>query len=269
MSGQRIKVPVLMYHEVWDESGNGDAALRMTPFYCLSPARFEAHVQALADRGFRSLLFDEVRDLDPDGRYVIITFDDGLKGNVEFALPILKRYGFRAVIFTVVGRVGSPRYLNWDDLQTLTQHGMSVQSHTLTHRPLQTLSEADISSELRESKRTLEDRLQGRVTALSFPHGSYDRRVIAIAEHEGYSVLCTSEVRRTYAETFLTSPALLGRFTVTSALDATALGRCVTYEPLEMWSLMARKRAKNMVKRVIGIERYRAIYRRLFHIKTG
>ncbi len=61
--------------------------------------------------------------------------------------------------------------LTWDDVRTLRKAGMDVQSHTRTHRVLQTLSPEDLEEELQGSKRELEEQLGNPVRAISYPVG--------------------------------------------------------------------------------------------------
>lgn len=69
----------------------------------LSPARFEARMQMLADLGYRVLPLDEAlsrlasRSLPP--RSVVITFDDGFSDFRFQAWPILQHFGFPATLY--------------------------------------------------------------------------------------------------------------------------------------------------------------------------
>jgi peptidoglycan/xylan/chitin deacetylase (PgdA/CDA1 family) len=61
--------------------------------------------------------------------------------------------------------------MTWDQVLSLRRAGMDVQSHSHTHRVLQTLDAADLDRELRESRRLLEGVLGERVVAISYPVG--------------------------------------------------------------------------------------------------
>ena len=49
--------------------------------------------------------------------------------------------------------------MTWDDVRALHKMGMDVQSHTRSHRPLQTVAQADLESELKGAKEDLEREL--------------------------------------------------------------------------------------------------------------
>ncbi len=61
--------------------------------------------------------------------------------------------------------------MTWDQARRLLAEGMSVQSHTVTHRVVQTLPPALLADELRRSKSKLEAELGATVRALAYPVG--------------------------------------------------------------------------------------------------
>jgi len=264
----KIKIPVLMYHEVSRNIAPGESHM-MTPMYNISETQFESQVKALSENGYRSIFFEDVRNIVTDGKFVVLTFDDGLIGNVKFALPVLKKYNFKAVFFIAVGSVGSPGYMRWSDLQELRDCGMSVQSHTMTHQSLQLLDEKEIAYEMQESKRVLEDRLKANINAVSFPHGSYNQKVVKIAADSGYEFMCTSESACNFSNTFQKRPVVLGRVTITSKLSLDRFLRLVEYNELHLFTEKFTKGSKNLFKRIIGINNYRKLYRLFFNIKPS
>lgn len=260
------RVSVLMYHEISREKPEGGSAHHLTPAYDIPAALFDEHMSLLARSGFRTPLLQDTAGFDPAAKQVIITFDDGLAGNFAYALPILQRHGFRAVFFVAVGAVGKPHYMSWEQLRELCRNGMEVQSHTVNHRPLQTLSRDEIRQELLGSKTRLEQELHKPVTAVSFPHGSYNDLVVQIAREVGYRTLCTSEVKRNPIAAFMSEPAILGRIAVTSKFSSRRVRRCAEGDFWEIRRQLAVKQAKNAVKRIVGIENYRRMYRKYFNI---
>ena len=264
-----VSVPVLMYHEIVNEPLTAGSSYKMTPSYYLAASAFESQMKALAEQGYTSIVFDDVEKLGPNGKYVIITFDDGLIGNATYAFPILKKYGFKAVFFVVAGSIDSPRYMSWADLRELADNNMAVQSHTMTHRSLLTLNEREIDRELRESKQCLESKLQRPVTSLSFPHGHHNQKTIQMAYNNGYRVLCTSEVACNDLTSFRKTPAVLGRITVTGNMSTEKFTKLVAFDAKEILKEKLKKGSKNFLKRLIGVNNYGKLYSWFFNIRSS
>ena len=61
--------------------------------------------------------------------------------------------------------------MTWDDVRALADAGMDVESHSRTHRVLQTLTPAELDAELAGSRLELEEQLGRPVRAIAFPVG--------------------------------------------------------------------------------------------------
>ncbi len=61
--------------------------------------------------------------------------------------------------------------MTWDDVRALADAGMDVESHSRTHRVMQTLTRADLDDELAGSRADLEAQLGRPVRAIAFPVG--------------------------------------------------------------------------------------------------
>lgn len=69
---------------------------------------FQEQMRYLKEQGFHTLTLEEVRDFYYQNKNlpensVLITFDDCYQSLKRYAYPILKEYGFTAVVFTVTG----------------------------------------------------------------------------------------------------------------------------------------------------------------------
>ena len=73
------------------------------------PAQFEAFLRYLAAHSIKTTLPGQGKD------GVIITFDDGEKNVYDYAFPLLKKYGVKAVVFLVVNYVGKENL--WDVIE--------------------------------------------------------------------------------------------------------------------------------------------------------
>lgn len=154
------------------------------------PSQFEAFVSFISDN-IKVVLPDE------DQSGVVITFDDGDKSVYDYAFPILKRYGLRAVVFLIVNYIGKDDFwdlaliggrsphLSWDEICEMKKWGISFGSHTMNHRNLTKLADHEIEYELSESKRILESKI-GSVKCISYPFNRVNRHVVECAKRAGY-----------------------------------------------------------------------------------
>jgi peptidoglycan/xylan/chitin deacetylase (PgdA/CDA1 family) len=86
-------------------------------------------------------------------KVVMINFDDSYKTQFLYAKPILDKYGFKATFFEVCGWIGkSSEKQTWQDIAALHRDGMDIESHTMTHAHLNTLSAAALNYEIGGSK---------------------------------------------------------------------------------------------------------------------
>lgn len=68
-------------------------------------------------------------------------------------------------------RLADEMLMTWDQVRALRAAGMGVQSHTRTHRVLQTLPPDQVRDELAGSRADLEAQLDERIFAISYPVG--------------------------------------------------------------------------------------------------
>lgn len=92
-------VPVLMYHSI----APFDPASPISHL-SIDPELFEDQIASLGRHGYISVslhdLYDYVRGTKKIlNRSIVLTFDDGYLDNWVFALPILKKYGFKGTVF--------------------------------------------------------------------------------------------------------------------------------------------------------------------------
>jgi peptidoglycan/xylan/chitin deacetylase (PgdA/CDA1 family) len=132
--------------------------------------------------------------------YIAVTFDDGFQSILINALPAMYKRKIPATIFVTTGSLGKqPNWLcdsNHQDvdevlvtpkqLKTLPDDIVTIGSHCVTHPNLTNIDENDAMRELIESKRTLEKILKKSVDLLSFPHGSYNKKIIELSHNAGY-----------------------------------------------------------------------------------
>lgn len=190
MNAQK-QIKILMYHGIV----NGKCPLpddRETgaDLYDLPAEQFELHMAYLKNSGYSIINVAQT----PHGENsIVITFDDGELNNFEVALPILKKYGYVAYFFIIVGRVGRKGYMTWDQIKSLHNQGMVIGSHGLSHQILTSLMASQIDEELRASKRTIEVNLNIAIDTLSIPRGFCNDALIQKAYELGYKTIFISD----------------------------------------------------------------------------
>jgi peptidoglycan/xylan/chitin deacetylase (PgdA/CDA1 family) len=258
-----ITAPVLMYHEVTDKCEQERVVRKTNPAYCMTWDSFHRQMGHLAAGGFRSLTLDELLDDGPGEKGVIITFDDGWDNNHSVAWPILAGAGLGATIFLISGFIGQPGYLSWEQVRELAEAGISIQSHTVSHRPLGLLADSEIRSELEDSKKTIENRIGRTVDHISMPQGVFNQRVIEMAAQAGYRSVSTSEPSLRHKAG---NPAVISRINVSAKYDLATFGRIIAGDRSALLPTILNKKAKNLVKGLVGYDIYRTLYRLCYRI---
>ncbi len=209
----------LCYHSIADDG---------PPFLSLSPELFERQLHLLRRLGFRSGGQADLEELRsgrrPSTRRVFLTFDDGYVDNHAAALPLLQRYGFKAMVFVVPPFVdgGAPliwpeleeqahahpavmRSMTWRMVEEMHEAGTEFGSHTLSHPRLPGLDEEELRQELLDSRARIKDRL-GRCDTLAYPFGDWSPRVQRAAADAGYSFAFTLPIGAQRVATALSIP---------------------------------------------------------------
>jgi peptidoglycan/xylan/chitin deacetylase (PgdA/CDA1 family) len=188
---------------------------------------------------------------------LVITFDDGWADNYTNVFPILKAYGLTATIFVVTGFVGQPNYMDWNQLREMSEAGISIQSHTVNHKPLAQLSKAEVEYELGTSKKTIEDALGKIVKFLSLPHGVFNDQVLKIVQDAGYQAVCTSEPG--YSHEYKNLP-VMKRINIPDQFQLDTFKKILERKEAVIFPMLLSKKVKNLAKKVVGYDLYRKVY---------
>lgn len=258
------RVPILMYHQIVDDGERNRKARRTNPAYTVTVDCFREQMSWLAENGYRTRSLGDVIDQSaPLKSSVVITFDDGWADNFYHALPILREFGLSATIFVVTGFVGTPGYLDWDWLREMSGYGISIQSHTVSHRPLEGLSAGEVAEELAQSKKVLEDRLGTAVDFVSMPQGSWNRRILEAARAAGYRGVCTSEPGFRHSPG---TPAVFSRINVADSIPISSFARIARMDGIFILPILAATKFKRAIRSLLGYRTYRLLYRLRYRI---
>src|SRR5262249_3839965 len=171
-------VPILMYHRICSAPESA-----VHPYFRVntSTAVLETQLNFLKTNGYSGLTLDQAtrllsRPQEHDGKYVVITFDDGYRDFYTDAWPLLQKYGFTATVFLPTAYIDEQRQafkqtecLTWAEVRELHAHGIVFGGHTVTHPQLANLKRQEIGEEMFCSKAQIEDHLGCPVRSFSYP----------------------------------------------------------------------------------------------------
>lgn len=128
------------------------------------------------------------------GEAVCFTFDDGYATDLSVAAPLLREQGFNATFYVTVNHLGRRGCLTKDQLRELSDLGMEIGSHSMTHRHLNDLGVDELRVELVDSKLRLEEITGQPVAHFSCPGGRVNEMVKEVARDAGYESVATSRI---------------------------------------------------------------------------
>jgi peptidoglycan/xylan/chitin deacetylase (PgdA/CDA1 family) len=249
---------ILMYHGV-SATGGGPS----NP-HCLSERTFGLQMRHLKDSGRAVVPWNGMTTPAPaDSRVVGITFDDGNASDIGCS-RILATLSYSALFFVPTEYIGRDGRLAKADIADLWRRGMGIGSHGHRHAPLAHLTNAELVADLTRSKAILEDILGARVEHLSFPAGSYDRRVLATAREVGYARFYTSGWGSNADREM--AAGVLRRMPIVAGLGLDALDRML--DARYRRRNHARYYVKEFAKRALGERTYLRMRRALVNQRT-
>lgn len=132
---------------------------------------------------------------------IMLTFDDGLKGNYDIAFPLLEKYSFTGYFLCSSDLVGTDGYMTESELVEMAEAGHVIGDHTATHHRMEE-SDTDelLSYEVTESKWKLERMIGESVDIFCWCGG----------EEEHYTKKAYEKIKQTgYRYVFMTNSAPL------------------------------------------------------------
>ena len=219
-----VHVPILMYHVI----GEPPAGVPY-PTLWLTPARFRSQVAWLVRHGYRAVTLRRVvsawhGQATLPARPVVLTFDDGYAGDVTYAAPVLERRGWPGVLDLIGSRTrpGDAAHLTAGMVRGLLADGWELDSHTVTHPDLTTLSASGLRAEIAGSRTLLTRIFRVPVTGFCYPYGRFDRSVVRAVHRAGYAY-ATTELQGVAAPS--DDPLRLPRVRIRSGETGIELGR--------------------------------------------
>lgn len=227
------KTIILTYHNVVD--AKNDLLL-----YDVSLSEFKKQVELL--RNTQSA----IRTTD-----ILLTFDDGYKSWANEVLDVLVKNNLKAYFFICIKHIDEGK-ITKEDILRLKNAGMTIGSHTVSHRYLNTLSETEIFAEMGESKQMLEDIIGSEVAFFSVPYGNYSKKIMKVAQAVGYQAVFTSKIGINPRPSYILKRIAVKRYLILDEFKRIIEGKGIR-------TMAMNQKIKNAVKSVMGVERFHAV----------
>jgi len=213
-------IPILMYHSIKSEPKG--SILRGL---CVPPWLFNLQLFTLKTLGYQGMCISELMPYlngQKKGKVFGITFDDGYVNNFENALPILKKFNFTATCYIVSGLIGKNNV--WDIAKGVNEKrlmdrkmiglwidsGFEIGCHSHNHKRLSHCSSKELETEIRDSKKMLENIFKVPIQHFCYPYGDFSDEVIEHVSKSGFkSAVTTSRGKVNLSTNFLKLPRVL------------------------------------------------------------
>lgn len=193
-------IPILMYHKVPLKPLESKHRIFVTV------DTFKAHLDYIKAQKLTPMTFREYdewkRGLRPKDwlpkKPIILTFDDAYLDNYTNAWPLLKQYGYKAVIFAlgdasidhnfwdVANGEPSEPLMSLEQKKEMLQGGIEFGAHTMTHADLTKQERHKVIFEIAQSKSQLEDDLGVEVISFAYPYGRTSKEIAYEVKKAGF-----------------------------------------------------------------------------------
>lgn len=196
----KLRPSILMYHHV--EPRPFDPAPMFRGSY-VSQAEFAGQLNWLVDQGFTATSLQSAVEAQESPsqsalKSVVLTFDDGCRCFLDFAVPELERRQMTATVFVVADQIGGEniwdqergerveQLMTGDELEDVAARGFEIGSHGLTHMDLSDAGPELLANEVGESKRRLEKLIGKPVTTFCYPYARFGPEALEAVRTAGY-----------------------------------------------------------------------------------
>lgn len=175
------KFPVLMYHNLCSDPS---ASFGLT----ISSDRFETQMKYLVKEKYHFFFASEIIKIKHlPKKSIVITFDDVTQNQLEFAIPILIKYGLKATFFIPFGYIGktdlwnkstnySPKkIMTIEQLKSLDSKFIELGLHTFLHEKLSELSNNQIQKDFLLCFEVIKNNDLKVFKSIAYPYGDYPK----------------------------------------------------------------------------------------------
>jgi peptidoglycan/xylan/chitin deacetylase (PgdA/CDA1 family) len=187
---------VLAYHSI-DSSGSPVS---------VPESSFRRHVEWMASSSVPVVSLPELLATAEHESAVAITFDDGLESFGKIGAPLIREAELPVTVFIVPGFVGKTSrwrgvggkvpelpLMDWDELNGLSEIGVELGAHSMTHAVLTELDDESLDRELSDCADRIAAETGSVPRSFAYPYGAHDARVVQ-ATTRRFEVAVTAEL---------------------------------------------------------------------------
>jgi peptidoglycan/xylan/chitin deacetylase (PgdA/CDA1 family) len=172
------KLPILMYHNI---TPNLDKSLELT----ISIQKFEEQLNYLVENDFTSYFVSELENAKTIlKKSVVLTFDDVTQNQLDFAIPLLRKYNVKATFFipfSYIGKSdlwndGSEKIMTIEQLKSLDSDIIELGHHSFFHKKYSTLTSEEIQDDFDKSFELIAQNNLKVYPALAYPYGNFPKK---------------------------------------------------------------------------------------------
>lgn len=182
-------IPIFMYHYIRVLNDPND---KIGTNLSVSPEKFSSELDLIKSKGYEAITFEDINNGNIPNKPIILTFDDGYKDFYQNAYSELKKRNMKAVSFIITNDIGQNEYMNNNEIKEISNYGIEIGSHTLSHPDLSKLSSAKAEIEIAQSKKNLEELISKNIISFCYPSGKYTPETENIVKTAGYKFATTT-----------------------------------------------------------------------------
>ena len=182
--------PILLYHRIV----NAQSPIGKQKIYVWEK-KFREQMIFLKKNNYETITFHDLPNTS-NAKRVLLTFDDGYEDNYTILFPILKEFGFKAVIYLVTKcsynewatKEGEPelKLMNKEMIREMRDYGIEFGGHTRTHIDLKKTPNENLYEEISGCKKDLEDIIEKTAISFAYPFGAYNDETLQAVRKAGY-----------------------------------------------------------------------------------
>ena len=134
---------------------------------------FRSHLNIIKKSNFQFISYEEFKKfikLKDNSKKVLLTIDDGFSSFYRNAWPILKKEKIPFIIFVNTESIGSPGYMNWDQIKEISKFEfVHIGNHSHSHEYLADMSNEEIKKDLEISIRLFKEKLNHKTEFIAYP----------------------------------------------------------------------------------------------------